>query len=862
MGFRMICRLYTCFRENGGRAPIAPLARQKLFRAMRSFALGGLAILASCAYLLPLQATAAANLHGIVYTVGDDQIQTAWPNAKVTVTHLQTRRSLATVTSEVGEYKYIRLPVGDYRITVELPGFAIATQTFRLAEDQGLELNIRIQPKGRVEQITVRAETGGIETTESSAPSGQTLRPEIIKSAPLVNERFQDALPLLPGVVRGPDGLLNVKGARGTQSGLLVNSATVTDPVTGQFAISLPLEAIESVQVLSSPFSAEYGKFTGGVTEIETRPGSDTWKFLLTNFFPRLRWRDGTIVGLGSITPRVIAAGPVVKGRLYFSQAFDYRFVRTRVESQPNLKNDRVLESFDSLTQIDGNINPNHRFSMTAAVYPQNLSFVTLDTFNPEGATPNFRQRGWQLSFSDRAIFANGSFLESLFSAKSYDAHVFPADPLQPGYVLFPEQNSGSFFNRQDRESFRHDWRQIYHFPLFRAAGTHLLKAGYQVVVNRYDGIYQNLPVTIRREDGTTSQVIRYVGGGPIGRDKNEYTGFVQEKWAVWPRFTLDLGLRYDRDQLSGQNNFAPRLGFVYAPFRDNKTAVRGGIGLFYDKIPLAPGTFTQLPPPVVTRFAADGVTVVDSPRRFAHVLDHNGLKTPYSLSWQFQVDRELTRRLLFRFGYEQRETHNDFLVEPFAGPNNTGTLLLASSGRQRYREFQWTARYQLSERSNFFASYVRSRATGDLNSFDALFGNFPNPVIRPNERSRLPYDAPNRFLFWGMIALPWKLRASPVLDVRNGFPFSVVDSELNFVGPRNRAGRFPTFASLDLQLTRGFAIPFLGKKYQTQIGIKVFNVTNHFNPRDFQANIFSPNFGGFSNGIGRRFRGKFEIAF
>ena len=55
--------------------------------------------------------------------------------------------------------------------------------------------------------------------------------------------------PLLyvPGVVRGPDGLLNVKGARASQSGFLVNSASVTDPVTGESAINLPLEAVQSV---------------------------------------------------------------------------------------------------------------------------------------------------------------------------------------------------------------------------------------------------------------------------------------------------------------------------------------------------------------------------------------------------------------------------------------------------------------------------------------------------------------------------------------------------------------------------------------------------------------------------------------
>jgi hypothetical protein len=100
------------------------------------------------------------------------------------------------------------------------------------------------------------------------------------------------------------------------------------------------------------------------------------------------------------------------------------------------------------------------------------------------------------------------------------------------------------------------------------------------------------------------------------------------------------------------------------------------------------------------------------------------------------------------------------------------------------------------------------------------------------------------------------------LLDAHSGFPFSKVDNDLNFVGLRNRAGRFPSFASLDVQLLRRFELSFLGKKRRTLIGLKVFNVTGHFNPRDVQQNIFSPSFGDFFNSIGRRFRGKIEFEF
>ena len=100
--------------------------------------------------------------------------------------------------------------------------------------------------------------------TESSTAG--VITSGVLRDAPLVDQKFQDALPLLPGVVRGPDGNLNIKGTRPSQSGILVSSLNVTDPVTGSPAIELPLEAVETVKVYSNPYSAEYGKFSGAVT--------------------------------------------------------------------------------------------------------------------------------------------------------------------------------------------------------------------------------------------------------------------------------------------------------------------------------------------------------------------------------------------------------------------------------------------------------------------------------------------------------------------------------------------------------------------------------------------------------------------
>jgi len=155
-------------------------------------------------------------------------------------------------------------------------------------------------------------------------------------------------------------------------------------------------------------------------------------------------------------------------------------------------------------------------------------------------------------------------------------------------------------------------------------------------------------------------------------------------------------------------------------------------------------------------------------------------------------------------------------------------------------------------EADELVASYVRSSATGDLNDFNSFFGNLENPVIPRNERSHLPWNAPNRFLFWGNLTAKYGITLAPVLDVRNGFPLSIVDADRNFVGTRNEAVHFPTFFSLDMQVLKSVPVPGKWNRYRLRLGLKVFNLTNHFNPRDFQGNLGSANFGMFSNGVGR----------
>jgi hypothetical protein len=806
---------------------------------------------------VPALEAKTATVSGVVFTLGSDRVQTVWPNAHVTLKNVGNHTEVSTISNDLGAYAFTGVLYGDYEITVTLAGFEPIAKRLTIKAEDTAKLDFQLVLRKQTETITVTAEPLGVDLTSSSGGS-PTLTASVLKSTVRLNQDFQEALPLLPGVVRGLDGLIRIKGGRTNQTNTLVNSASVTDPFTGQPALSLPAVAVQSVKVLSNPFSAEYGRFASGVVDVNTRGGTEEWKWLFEDPVPRFRWINGRIHGVESASPHLTFAGPLIPGKLYIFQAMGYGYDTVRVPSLPDPNNVRIVEKVNTYTQLDWDPSPNHRFTAVLAADPQNTNFADINTFNPQPVTADYRQRGFFTSATHRWLLVNGGFVQSLFSVKQLDSRVFPASMLAGEMVFFPEQNSGSYFERQERNTQLYQWSQILHLRPLQSAGRHLLTFGYSYAHSSYEGEVMNFPVEVQRQDRTLSSTISYGSALAAQAAKNEFAFFAQDNWQIHPRLTLDVGLRLDSDSLSAEPaNVAPRIGFVFAPTRDNRTAIRGGFGVFFDKIPLNVAVFSRFPVQTITNYAADGITVVKGPSTFTHVVatpDHR-LHVPYSLGWTLQFDRELRRNLIIRFGYEDREVFREFYVNPFQPAGGNAQLLLLNSGRQSYREFLAMVRWHPTERSSVYASYVRSRAFGELNDYNQFFGNFPYPLIRPNQYGPLASDAPNRSLFWGVIGLPHKLDFVPILDLHTGFPFSRLDQNWDFMGRENQAGRFPTFVGLDAKLQYPVDFKFRRRRIQFQAGLSVHNVLNHFNPRDVQQYYASPKYGDFYNSVGRLFR-------
>ncbi len=757
------------------------------------------------------------------------------------------------VSNERGEFRFADAPPGACGLTAELQGFKSATTDVLVKAGETATVAIQLGLETLHEEVTVHAQTDALEANPIDAHV-ERMTAQVMRSAPLASERFQDALPLIPGVVRGPDGLLNINGTRSNQSALRFNSADGTDPVTGEDAIELPIDAVSSVQVRGAAFAPEFGLSAGAMTTVETERAGDAWHVVLNDLEPRLRRRAGEFRGIESWTPRVTFGGPIVKGGVSLLESAQYEYSQTRVFGLPAFESDTKLQSFESYTRVDWSVSASQHLTASAMISPRKTTYAGLNTFNPQAVTPNIRNDNVLGSVSDQLIVGQSGVLDTRVSVKQFNATIDPSQG-RGSMVLAPDVNRGSYFNDQDRTSRRTEWLTTYGFTPIGPA--HLVKVGTGVTYEAFDGTTTSRPVDVVRANGTISQEIAFVGSGRLNRSRWGIQGYAQDSWTVAPRLSVQYGARFDDDSITGDVNVAPRGSFTAAVTGDGRTIVRGGAGVFYDPIPLNVASFDQLQERIVTAFEADGVTPGGPPHLVRNVVA-SAIHTPRSLNWNVEIDREWIRNVFVRVGYQQRENRFESVLDPTVLVGGEEILLLRTDGQSRYRGAQITARYQFHGTDQIVGSYTRSSAVGNLNDFNTYFGNIENPVIRGDARGPLPWDAPNRYLFWSNVSLPRGLTVFPLLDLRTGFPLSTIDEGRNFIGARNEAGRYPTFVSLDMQVSKRLRV--FG--HDATIGVKVFNITNHFNPRDYQGNLASANYGGFANSVGRTFRGKWVFEF
>jgi len=771
---------------------------------------------------------------------------------------------LSVATGEKGEFSFTGLLPSTYRLTCAAADYEpVMKQDLQIGETPPPFVQMVLPPEIVVRQKVEVREKAPVTSPENvSAPARVTSTQ--LMTLPLTEQRFKAALPLVPGVVRTPDGKINIKGVTESQGMMLVDGAETVDPVTGAFAIEVPIDAVGSVDVFKTAYQAEYGRFAGGLASVQTKAPSDQFHFELNDLTPNVRGKSGHLVGISEESPRIDVTGPLVRGKLDFFEAFNYDLHKQPVRGLAWPKNEIKKEGIDSFTSLQYIISTQHLLTGNLKIFPSRLEFADINSLVPQSASSNYGQRGFSGGVKDRYLFPAGGILTSFLQLTDFSSYAHGQGPLD--MLVTPNGWGGNFFNTWARDGSQQEASQTYQFPRKEWRGRHEFTVGGDLVHRSFSGTSVSRPVQVLRQDGTLAEQIDFQGKGLLSAKDTEVAAFVQDHWAIQDRLAIDLGLRYSGQTTGDPTAFAPRIGAVYSPGRGGKTILRGGVGVFYDRLPLLASDFTDNPTRVVTYYDTQG-NPLGPPLVFQNVYarterrttqfvppGHDLDSTPYNVTWNVEADREIHPHVNLRLSYLSSRTYKAFTTNPLIDQYGVPLLELSNTGATRYHEFESTLRIRARANTDLNISYVHSLSRGALNGLGDVYVPFEEPVIRPNFYASLPSNVPNRFVAWGRFNIPWKIVASPVLDIHNGFPYSDVDELQRYVGYPDSL-RFPTFISLDLEMYKEFRISFLPwVRNHTLRGIlRVYNVTNHPNPRDVYNNVTSPYFGDFA-GFQHRF--------
>ena len=234
----------------------------------------------------------AQDATGRIIGVVTDPSGSLIPNAKVTVTNVATGISNEATTDSEGSYQVLLLPIGSYKVTAEATGFRkTVTNPQKLEINQSLKVDLRLEVGSTSETVQVEAVTSGVETV--NATLGASVTATQIVNAPLNGRNVMDLATLMPGVIPAVAGPLataggtgfSIAGARTDSITFLLDGGVNNNLLSNGLVLNPNPDAVEEFRILTSNYSAEYGRNAGGIISVVTRSGSNAFHGTAFEYF-------------------------------------------------------------------------------------------------------------------------------------------------------------------------------------------------------------------------------------------------------------------------------------------------------------------------------------------------------------------------------------------------------------------------------------------------------------------------------------------------------------------------------------------------------------------------------------------------
>jgi hypothetical protein len=644
---------------------------------------------------------------------------------------------------------------------------------------------------------------------------------------------------------------------------LEIDSAEFVDPVTGSFIQDIPVDAIQSLKVYPAPFEADDDGFTGGLTTIETQSPTSRWTWGMENINPKIRAKQGHMVGIQQAEPRLHFSGPLRRNKLNFAEVFQYTMNKEDVRGLAWPHDETKIQGFNSFSTFQYLFSSHHLLTFNVDVFPRRQEFANLRALIPQPASSDLNRSGYAVDASDHYQFSSGNVLTTHFQYLRADTNAHGQGPLD--MLVTPNGLAGNYFNSWERFSHQEGAGVELSLPSRRWLGKQEFSFGADALRRAFHGSSVSRPVQLLRADGTVAEEIDFQGKGILQAQDTQVASFLQDHWIFNDHLALNLGLRYLGQSNGEKADFAPRFGMVFSPGGGGRTVFRAGWGVFHDRTPLLAGDFSNNPERVVSIFNTQELLVTPpivyrnrcartrpTGRQFLPSCSDLG-STPYEETWRVGVERRVVRQVVVNVDYLSSRTFNEFVVNPITSASGPGSLTVINSGRGNYRGLEASVQIHPSTRADITFVYLHSTARGDLNTIGQLYVPFEQPVIRPDAYANLPSDIPNRVTALGTFRLPWKITFVPAVDIHSGFPYSEVNVLQNYVGTP-ASYRYPTYFSLSWSVFKDFPVPFR-KGHMFRFGVFSTNFTDRQNPTDVFNNTASPLFGDFT-GYEKRYDG------
>ena len=798
-------------------------------------------------------------------------------NAHVSLLSTDEKQVAQTTTNPSGTFRFDRVAPGKYILDFQADGFRQIRVNVNLTNQRQTPIRVTMQIAVLNENVTV--DTGDsvpqVSTENSSNQNANSIDRNALDRVPVFDQDY------ITTMSRFLDD--NATGTNGVT--LVVNGIEANGP-------GVTPSAVQEVKINNNPYSARFSRPGRARLEIVTKSGTPAYHgslnflfrdsvFDATNAFANVKPPERRQYYEGSVT------GPLGRSkRTSFLLALDEDLNDQQAVIDPTALANAELLGFGPISQTIAN--PTHHFFGSGRIFHDfsngdqfwiGYSYERRTVENQGVGGTTLPVAGTDTHFLEHEI--NVSHLHQFsphwlnqlrFLVGHYDNSVSSISEI-PQLAI-----SGLFTAGGAQADSR---RTEYHFDgtdfATYANNKHQLSFGIDIPDISRRGLddftnRQGTYTFASSADFTAALPTTYLlqsGQGHVVFLERVISGFFEDNIRLKPDFSLYLGVRYYFQNYfhDEPHNFAPRVGFAYAPSANSKTVIRGGAGIFYDRTGPSPiGDLLHFNGVNLLRFIVESPgypalpsLVSATPTSLVTLDSHT--RIPYNLQYSIGVERQITAKStasavyignrgidLFR-SIDANAPLNGNIARP--NPALGQDRQIQSAGYLKGNALELTFRGKVNKYFSGQVQYTLSRTDNNTSGITFFPANSYNPAAdwgrsdndRLHKFDLLASTQPTRFFTLGVGLSLYSGKPVNITTGADDNHDGIINDRPSGV-PRNTLPG-PGTIGLDLNLSHDF--PLSKKKKETKVvslSLNSFNVLNHPNYLTYIGTISSPLFG------------------